>query len=90
MRLRTVTSTRWPAKCADGCGTTFPPDPNVKVVEDFDTSKPRLVSLQTHSLDYGTYKSRELQGAAPSRAPAPAPPQAQPKAPGPRHGILGL
>jgi hypothetical protein len=52
MRLRTVTGTRFPTKCACGCAQRIPPDPDLKVVVDFETSRPRLTYLPTHSPDY--------------------------------------
>ncbi len=55
MRLRTITGTRWPAKCADGCGTLIPPGPEVKVVVDFE-SHPRKTWIPEHSPDAGTWK----------------------------------
>jgi hypothetical protein len=61
MRLRTVTGTRWPAKCADGCGRTIEPDPNVKVVVDFE-SKPRKTWIPEHSPDAGTWKGNGGNG----------------------------
>ena len=66
MRLRTVTGTRWPAKCADGCGAVIPPSPNVKVVVDFE-SHPRKTWIPEHSPDAGTWKTG-------NGASAPAPP----------------
>jgi hypothetical protein len=54
MRLRTVRGTRFPTKCACGCGQRIPPDPDLKVVVDFDTSRPRLTYLPTHSPDYSS------------------------------------
>ena len=53
MRLRTVRGTRFPTKCACGCAQRIPPDPDLKVVVDFETSRPRLTYLPTHSPDYG-------------------------------------
>lgn len=99
MRLRTITGTRWPATCADGCGTRIPPGPEVKVVVDFD-SRPRKTWIPEHSPDAGTWKkdppkeearasSQEgFQPASALRAPAEAPPRApeppaQSKAPSP-------
>ena len=60
MRLRTVRGTRFPTKCACGCAQRIPPDPDLKVVVDFETSRPRLTYLPTHSPDYGP---RAPQGA---------------------------
>lgn len=57
MRLRTITGTRWPAKCADGCGTKIPAGENVKVVVDFE-SKPRKTWIPEHSPDAGTWGGR--------------------------------
>lgn len=44
--------TRFPTKCACGCAQRIPPDPDLKVVVDFETSRPRLTYLPTHSPDY--------------------------------------
>jgi len=55
MRLRTVRGVRFPAKCACGCSQRLQPDPNLEVVVDFETSRPRLTYLPTHSPDYGSY-----------------------------------
>jgi len=52
MRLRTVRGTRFPTKCACGCAQRILPDPDLKVVVDFETSRPRLTYLPTHSPDY--------------------------------------
>ncbi len=55
MRLRTLTGQRWPARCADGCGTVIPPGPDVRVVGDFD-AHPRKTWIPAHSPDAGTWK----------------------------------
>ncbi len=55
MRLRTVTGTRFPTKCACGCAQRIPPNPDLKVVVDFESSRPRLTYLPTHSPDYGPH-----------------------------------
>jgi len=54
-RLRTVTGSRWPRKCACGCGLQIPRDPEVRYVEDFGSAKPYPAYLREHSPDYGTY-----------------------------------
>jgi hypothetical protein len=54
-RLRTVTGSRWPRKCACGCGLSIPRDPEVRYVVDFGTAKPYPAYLREHSPDYGTY-----------------------------------
>ncbi len=95
MRLRTITGTRWPARCADGCGAVVQPSPDVKVVVDFD-SHPRKTWIPEHSPDAGTYRgSGAMAQPAPTNGgnghaagftPAsalPPQPQAQPKAPEP-------
>jgi hypothetical protein len=38
-RLRTVTGSRWPRKCACGCGFQIPRDPEVRYVVDFGAAK---------------------------------------------------
>ena len=35
MRLPTLTGTRWPARCADGCEVVIEPSTTAKVVVDF-------------------------------------------------------
>ncbi len=54
-RLRTVTGSRWPRKCACGCGLRIPRDPEVRYVVDFGTTKPYPAYLREHSPDYGAY-----------------------------------
>lgn len=54
MRLRTVRGLRFPTRCACGCSQRLPPDPDLKVVVDFETSRPRLTYLPTHSPDYSS------------------------------------
>ncbi len=39
-RLRTVTGSRWPRKCACGCGLQIPRDPEVRYVVDFGGPRP--------------------------------------------------
>jgi hypothetical protein len=55
-RLRTVTGSRWPRKCACGCGLQIPRDPEVRYVVDFGVAKPYPAYLREHSPDYGTYQ----------------------------------
>jgi hypothetical protein len=55
-RLRTVTGSRWPRKCACGCGLNIPRDPEVRYVVDFGAPKPYPAYLREHSPDYGTYR----------------------------------
>ena len=55
-RLRTVTGSRWPRKCACGCGLQIPRDPEVRYVVDFGAPKPYPAYLREHSPDYGTYR----------------------------------
>ena len=57
-RLRTVTGSRWPRKCACGCGLQIPRDPEVRYVVDFGASKPYPAYLREHSADYGTYHGK--------------------------------
>jgi hypothetical protein len=54
-RLRTVTGSRWPRKCACGCGLSIPRDPEVRYVVDFGAAKPYPAYLREHSPDYGTF-----------------------------------
>lgn len=68
MKLRTLTGTRYEARCADGCGAVIPASPDVKVVVDFD-SRPRQTWILAHSPDAGTWKGNGSTGLAPS-APA--------------------
>ena len=56
-RLRTVTGSRWPRKCACGCGLQIPRDPEVRYVVDFGAPKPYPAYLREHSPDYGTYNA---------------------------------
>ena len=65
-RLRTVTGSRWPRKCACGCGLQIPRDPEVRYVVDFGSAKPYPAYLREHSPDYGTYqggRSRKSEAA---------------------------
>jgi hypothetical protein len=55
-RLRTVTGSRWPRKCACGCGLPIPRDPEVRYVVDFGAPKPYPAYLREHSPDYNTYR----------------------------------
>ena len=70
-RLRTVTGSRWPRKCACGCGFQIPRDPEVRYVVNFGAAKPYPAYLREHSPDYGTYcgararKSQEGLGSVP-------------------------
>ena len=57
-RLRTVTGSRWPRKCAWGCGLSIPRDPEVRYVVDFGAAKPYPAYLREHSPDYGTYRGK--------------------------------
>jgi hypothetical protein len=54
-RLRTVTGSRWPRKCACGCGLSIPREPEVRYVVDFGAPRPYPAYLREHSPDYGTY-----------------------------------
>lgn len=90
MRLRTLIGTRWPTKCACGCNAPIPCGGDVKVVVDFDTSRPRLSYLPEHAPDADTYRPRSewstagaksLPGFTPASAKAPEAPDAAPKAP---------
>jgi hypothetical protein len=73
-RLRTVTGSRWPRKCACGCGLNIPRDPEVRYVVDFGTAKPYPAYLREHSPDYGTYsgkpRAHEGTSAVPDFRPA--------------------
>ena len=69
MRLRTITGTRWPARCADDCGTLIPASPDVKVVVDFD-ARPRKTWIPAHSPDAGVW-GKEVSS-TPTATPAPA------------------
>jgi hypothetical protein len=55
-RLRTVTGSRWPRKCACGCGLPIPRGPEVRFVVDFGAAKPYPAYLREHSPDYGIYQ----------------------------------
>ncbi len=68
MRLRTLTGTRYPARCADGCGTVVPPSPDVRVVVDFE-SHPRKTWIPAHSPDAGTWRGNGSNGSANQPAP---------------------
>jgi hypothetical protein len=52
-RLRTVTGSRWPRKCACGCGLQIPRDPEVRYVVDFGAPKPYPAYLREHSHSWG-------------------------------------
>ena len=78
MRLRTLTGTRFPAKCADGCGTEIPASPDVKVVVDFE-SRPRKTWVPAHSPDAGTWRGGQAsEGRVLPREPGPGPSAASP------------
>ena len=66
MKLRTITGTRWPARCADGCGTVIEPSTTAKVVVDFD-AHPRKTWIPEHSPDARTWKRN-----GPAASPAPS------------------
>jgi hypothetical protein len=68
-RLRTVTGSRWPRKCACGCGQQIPRDPEVRYVVDFGAPKPYLAYLREHSPDYGTYRGSLRAKSDPARDP---------------------
>ena len=73
MRLRTLTGTRWPARCADGCGQTIPASPDVRVVVDFD-AHPRKTWIPEHSPDASSWASRSSGvGRVLPREPGPGP-----------------
>ena len=90
-RLRTVTGNRFPRKCACGCGSSIPRDPEVRYVVDFGSAKPYPAYLREHSPDYGTYhgmpraheEARSLPGFTPAselpRPPSPTKPPAAPR-----------
>ena len=84
-RLRTVTGSRWPRKCACGCGLQIPRDPEVRYVVDFGAPKPYPAYLREHSPDYGTYRGRprsaEDTSAVPAFHPASELPREPPKPP---------
>jgi hypothetical protein len=48
-RLRTVTGSRWPRKCACGCGLNIPRDPEARYVVDFGAPKPYPAYLREHT-----------------------------------------
>jgi hypothetical protein len=60
-RLRTVTGSRWPRKCACGCGLSIPRDPEVRYVVDFGAAKPYPAYLREHSPDYGAYRGSRMR-----------------------------
>ena len=84
-RLRTVTGNKFPRKCACGCGTQIPRDPEVRYVVDFGAPKPYPAYLREHSPDYGTYRGKpraaETVPAFPSFRPASNLPRERPKPP---------
>ncbi len=82
-RLRTVTGSRWPRKCACGCGLQIPRDPEVRYVVDFGAAKPYPAYLREHSPDYRTYRGqpRSTEGTAPAFRPASELPREPPKPP---------
>jgi len=54
-RLRSVTGSRWPRKCACGCLLQIPRDPEVRYVVDFGAAKPYPALLRQHSTCSGTF-----------------------------------
>ena len=70
-RLRTVTGSRWPRKCACGCGLQIPRDPEVRCVVDFGTAKPYPADLREHSPDYGSYHGARARKSQEEFAPVP-------------------
>lgn len=70
MKLRTLTGTRYEARCADGCGAIIPASPDVKVVVDFE-SRPRKTWIPAHSPDEGTWKANGGNGHSAEAGPAP-------------------
>jgi hypothetical protein len=58
-RLRTVTSNRWPRKCACGCDQKIPRDPEIRFVVDFGVPRPYPAYLREHSPDYPGRKNTE-------------------------------
>ena len=71
MKFRTLTGTRYEARCADGCGAIIPADPNVKVVVDFD-SRPRKTWIPAHSPDTSTWPPRGPRSESLPREPFPS------------------
>jgi len=55
-RLRTVTGNRFPRKCACGCGSGIPRDPEVRYVVDFGAPRPYPAFTREHSPDFGSYR----------------------------------
>jgi hypothetical protein len=89
-RLRTVTGSRWPRKCACGCGLSIPRDSEVRYVVDFGAPKPYPAYLRERSPDYGTYHGSRARKEDASPAPGFRPaselirgPPKSPVAPGP-------
>ena len=84
-RLRTVTGSRWPRKCACGCGQQIPRDPEVRYVVDFGASRPYPAFLREHSPDFGSYRGkprpRDVQVALPGFVPASELPRSDPPKP---------
>ena len=74
MKLRTVTGNRYPVRCACAlaCGEVIPPSPDVKVVIDLDTTRPRLSYLPGHSPDSSTWPPREPRSEPSPREPCPS------------------
>lgn len=52
-RLRMVTGSCWPRKCA--CGRVTPRDPEIRYVVDFGGPRPHPAYVREHSPDYGSY-----------------------------------
>ena len=71
MKLRTLTGTRYEARCADGCGAIIPASPDVKVVVDFD-SRPRKTWIPAHSPDSSTWPPRWSRSESLPRGPFPS------------------
>ncbi len=71
MKLRTLTGTRYEARCADGCGAIIPASPDVKVVVDFD-SRPRKTWIPAHSPDSSTWPPRWSRSESLPREPFPS------------------
>ena len=71
MRLPTLTGTRWPARCADGCEVVIEPSTTAKVVVDFDT-RPRKTWIPAHSPDSSTWPSTGPRPESSPREPFPS------------------
>lgn len=68
-RLRTVTGSRWPRKCACGCAQDIPRGANTRLVVDFGAQRPYPAYLVEHSPDYRGVRAR----ASPAKAANPEP-----------------